>query len=403
MSKILRRPMFRGGGKVSSYGNGIATGLADGGMASKRGLVDGPGGYSGKDDFIPIAPQAIKDARNMGTLMTPEYLNNKFRKNYYLDSGVGYRGTGMPIKGMQGMIDIEDEFNLDGQPIIDEGSVMDITRDQIITDPRAEEFYRNKFIEDKYQSSIDRQQKALEAVGDKDSLAKLLGDVDTPEKTTTKTEAEIRAEIAQEYKDKFRSKKLTEGEELAALEKEQAFFEKLLGGGKAAMIDDLSTMGLNYASGALKEGATVKSSFADFFEKEAKRPSRRMKVKDAATQAAIQSYLTGKTSLQKFQNDLDGYSTKLEMKDKFDKKDLSIDNVLRAEAGNNGKVTNEGVMARSFDRIYKDVPGYAKFQGEVKPDKELIEGGIYYVTEGNDRIVYIVKNGKLEEIKTIFN
>ena len=49
MSKILRRPMFRGGGKVSSYGNGIATGLADGGMAGKRGLVDGPGGYAGVD------------------------------------------------------------------------------------------------------------------------------------------------------------------------------------------------------------------------------------------------------------------------------------------------------------------------------------------------------------------
>ena len=48
MSKILRRPMFRGGGTVSSYGNGIATGLADGGMASKRGLVDGPGGYAGE-------------------------------------------------------------------------------------------------------------------------------------------------------------------------------------------------------------------------------------------------------------------------------------------------------------------------------------------------------------------
>jgi hypothetical protein len=49
MSKILRRPMFRGGGTVSSYGNGIATGLADGGMAGKRGLVDGPGGYAGVD------------------------------------------------------------------------------------------------------------------------------------------------------------------------------------------------------------------------------------------------------------------------------------------------------------------------------------------------------------------
>ena len=48
MSKILRRPMFRGGGKISSYGNGITTGLANGGMASKRGLVDGPGGYAGE-------------------------------------------------------------------------------------------------------------------------------------------------------------------------------------------------------------------------------------------------------------------------------------------------------------------------------------------------------------------
>ena len=31
MSKIYKRPMFRGGGKVSSYGNGITTGLASGG------------------------------------------------------------------------------------------------------------------------------------------------------------------------------------------------------------------------------------------------------------------------------------------------------------------------------------------------------------------------------------
>ena len=48
MSRILRRPMFRGGGKVSSYGNGIATGLAKGGMPGKRGLVTGPGGYAGE-------------------------------------------------------------------------------------------------------------------------------------------------------------------------------------------------------------------------------------------------------------------------------------------------------------------------------------------------------------------
>jgi len=48
MSKILRRPMFRGGGKVSSYGTGIASGLAK----PKRGLVDEPGGYAGEQFLI---------------------------------------------------------------------------------------------------------------------------------------------------------------------------------------------------------------------------------------------------------------------------------------------------------------------------------------------------------------
>mgnify|MGYP003108489588 FL=1 len=42
MSKILRRPMFRGGA-VDSRGTGITSGLD----TPKRGMVDGPGGYAG--------------------------------------------------------------------------------------------------------------------------------------------------------------------------------------------------------------------------------------------------------------------------------------------------------------------------------------------------------------------
>jgi hypothetical protein len=53
MSRTLRRPMFRGG-RVSSYGTGIASGLADGGMPPKRGLVTGPGGYAGQQDYSGI-------------------------------------------------------------------------------------------------------------------------------------------------------------------------------------------------------------------------------------------------------------------------------------------------------------------------------------------------------------
>ena len=46
MSFILKRPMFRIGGKVDSRGSGITSGLD----TPKRGLVDGPGGYAGVEE-----------------------------------------------------------------------------------------------------------------------------------------------------------------------------------------------------------------------------------------------------------------------------------------------------------------------------------------------------------------
>ena len=56
MSRILNRPMFRGGGKVSSYGTGIASGLTS---KPKRGLVDEPGGYAG-EQFV-ISPEMYRE------------------------------------------------------------------------------------------------------------------------------------------------------------------------------------------------------------------------------------------------------------------------------------------------------------------------------------------------------
>jgi len=71
MSKILNRPMFRGGGRVSSYNTGITSGLgyARGGQVPpKRGFVDGPGGYAGTvwgSSIVPPTPtgsQLISEA-----------------------------------------------------------------------------------------------------------------------------------------------------------------------------------------------------------------------------------------------------------------------------------------------------------------------------------------------------
>ena len=58
MSRILRRPMFRGGGKVSSYGNGIASGLADGGKVQPLLVGQHPESAKGPDGrekhFAPL-------------------------------------------------------------------------------------------------------------------------------------------------------------------------------------------------------------------------------------------------------------------------------------------------------------------------------------------------------------
>ena len=58
MSKIYKRPMFRGGGKVSSYGNGIASGLADGGKVQPLLVGQHPESAKGPDGrekhFAPL-------------------------------------------------------------------------------------------------------------------------------------------------------------------------------------------------------------------------------------------------------------------------------------------------------------------------------------------------------------
>ena len=74
MSRILRRPMFRGG-RASSYGTGIASGLANGGMPNKRGLVDGPGGYAGiGEEVLSMREEILRGIPERRGLSTSDYL-----------------------------------------------------------------------------------------------------------------------------------------------------------------------------------------------------------------------------------------------------------------------------------------------------------------------------------------
>ena len=102
MSRILNRPMFRGGGKVSSYGKGIASGLTS---KPKRGLVDEPGGYagismSGLSNYNEIfnnakntganVVQAAKDKVSQGTSKTKNLYNKS--KNFLKSKNFSEKG-----------------------------------------------------------------------------------------------------------------------------------------------------------------------------------------------------------------------------------------------------------------------------------------------------------------------
>ncbi len=79
------------------------------------------------------------------------------------------------------------------------------------------------------------------------------------------------------------------------MEDNKELFAELLGGNKARG-EDISNMLLSFAGKALKPEATVKGAFGEFFEEEAKRPSSKTKVDQAAAQLAINQYIKGEIS-----------------------------------------------------------------------------------------------------------
>ena len=389
MSKILRRPMFRGGGKVSSYGTGIASGLADGGMP----LLVGQHPNSAKGP----------DGREMHKEVLPnlDIFNQTYQDKDYRLKQDYYKNYKPPV---QQYSDIEELYQ---KSLEDERANIDAMEiEQVFPDAgtRYDDLYdlsRKGGKTEFFQTERNKQKEIIDDAAKYDVTINTIlenqlksNKKDTP---AVRTEAEIEADLLK----KLQGTKLTDEEKLAEVEKDQVFFEKLLGGGKAAKIQDASDMAISFASKALGEGATVKSAFADFLADETKRPSRRMKVKDAATQAAIQSYLTGKTSYQKFQDQIALTQAGIDMKvDAAKPKNLS--QAFTKYLKTNDKPTDPGIMSQAVEEIY----GEGSFGGELKPDVELIVGKVYYgdaEDKSSNKILYLIdKNGEPKFLKTVY-
>ena len=404
MSKILNRPMFRGGGKVSSYGNGITTGLADGyekgGSVQPRqnlflgGMAMSGLGYLGRG------------AMRYGLKPAQRALNYMFKPK----DGFGLTITGGRT-GSQGIKDINKaggSLERYVNQTMPNKSLSEMGKD--FASSRAGDvgkfFYKDPLV--KYplkaigagaKAAVGLAKKPVMAAGlgyggyqFKDEISdiynKYFGDgetetnlenLDDPNseenklKRIKKAQEDSKKEIDEIKKLYGTEEKIdSEDETLNKIAKKKAIIEKAMGGGKKAMIDDLSTMGLSFAGKALKEGATTKSAFADFFEEESKRPSRSKKLSDAASQAAIQSYLTGEIDEKKFNEKMNMFigQTKINsLMKKAEKENLSL-----AEIGQSNRTSgSQSKKDEQNAQVWLDINEPGKFVNTTNSKKIPVE------------------------------
>jgi hypothetical protein len=367
MSRILRRPMFRGG-RVDSRGTGITSGLG----YEKGGRV----GY--KDAGAVTGGQISQEA---------------------LDKIMGRRGTllGDVNRGLTKGTDLL--YNYIARPL---GNLPYAASDYVLgTEFGLPIKKKNSFEE------------YLEAFGGAD---KILGNkspvtgVDMPPdggRTSLGTgEDYVEPEKKEEEKSLEEIMKEMMGTKKSPKEKVKEYKEIFKDAYGSGVADDASAMALSFAKNALAPDATVKSAFAGFFDDESKRPSQRKKYSDAATTAAINAYLTGEKDYDSLMKQMKIIDYQIDKKAEAAKASETLDVLLETYAGNSGDRTDAGVMQAAFNRLYKDKEGYAGFIGPLPENKEdLIVGGIYYANDPNDtrtKIIYeIDASGTPQKIRSI--
>ena len=304
MSRILRRPMFRGG-RVDSRGTGITSGLSykQGGSVEPQATF-GVGNNanrdaSGREKHAFFIPAAMAAAR----FLPAAYRGFKAARAYQpFSKNLGIMGrlkdTFLPSAGLRaGMADqgAKQGFALGSMIRSNPLTSLALLPQAVDKGYKAGKYAVTEAIPGIAKTTID----AL-IPGEKYDLFN-----EDPDK---KTEEEKLLELEQKKKDdealeqllkdlaKAEQDKVTAGmgkEEDIEINKEK--YAKLLGGDKARG-KDVTDMLLSFAGKALKPEADVKTAFGEFFEDEAKRPSRGQKIDDAAATLAINEYIAGKKS-----------------------------------------------------------------------------------------------------------
>ena len=385
MSRILRRPMFRGG-PVDSYGTGIASGLID---KPKRGLVDEPGGYAGE---VRTGGDLL---RNVNTRFDPFYQNmnmDQLRAFQSLGMGNPFRST----KDMPGRFKNAFTFKepargdslvdkiISSAPIVQEQEKFeeDVDKNRQILDNK--EFFSGDVDEVIKQSTPVNMEKGPPGGGDSNMF---LNPNNNQEQST---EISVEDQITQQAElfDKLFSKNME------AKNKERL---------KKARIQDISDVGLDIFARSTKPGADVKTMLGEAAERMVDKPSRtevlQAKIDDqedkryqTSVALAVNDYIAGKRSKEKTDQllaklGLDEQSRKdlIDYRIKKEKETITFNTRIEEASKSFGKAKKHiSVIQSAVDKTYGD----GKFKGKLPEDQsKLIEGGIY-VGDGDEKGTY---------------
>ena len=398
MSRILRRPMFRGG-RVSSYGTGIAAplvpgyrggGQIGGGIIYGKPMADGRYGF--QEPEITVGAELIEKnvpKANWENLVelekfetVPKYdedfLKNKFDQFVKgVERRVGY------AKNDAFQTDVDLGIQLQPPMDPDDAAFWKIYNE----DPdQAYKYWKENI--STWGTKQKEQMEHAKTIGANVDYG-IKSDTDTPELTDDQIEIERLKKLLAE--------KAVEPEVDAktAVAENKALFADLLGADKARG-EDISSMLLGFAGA---EGDDTWSKTKSFFRDEAKRPGKAEKISDAAGTLAIQDYIAGKRSKEKIA-ELKGMETfKLDeqIKRLYPQADDEWVTALRKGAGKDGSLSSDSTIKSALAPRLREGPDKGKALNtsiskkdlpEIQKDQDDFKIGLTIVTlKGGQKVI----------------
>ena len=411
MSRILRRPMFRGG-PVDSYGTGIASGLDK----PKRGLVNEPGGYAGFEFMTPkrqspglirIGEGAANRRSGMdylkNALLGPRFTDPNYVSPMQFKSGTGF-GFMSPKRQSPGLTQIGEGVR-SRNPRMGELGIDQLA--DIVKYSGGQEADMKKSDLEMGEGDIDESETLSS-----DFYEKLgVGNVDDKPYEGGKPGSDMDSQTEVPGVIKVGDVKEVGGDKEESVEYTVEDYIKMLGGDKAKR-RDLADMFARASASFLGTGG-VREGLAEFMKSEAAAgPSRREKIEQAAATLDIKDKIASKRAAEQTKQTLAGIDYKigatmkaqqaaasLEGKDWIDSLRHVKENLFK---GTDKGLDNTSVIEETLRLKYKKNVDKVTVSSETEiPKLQVEEGFTIVVLPDGTKKIYEVINGEAKERKDL--